>query len=119
MEDLIAQADQLFEEQGAEPSPPLPPAPPDEPQASVGYGSSYTLIATLPPKPQSSVESTEDFTPQLPPRPEDSIHPSRRTRPISEDRSQLASIADTSTDGSKPPSVYREERLPGMNQVDS
>jgi len=102
MEDLITRAGALFEDQGADSSPPLPAAPSDEPQAKVGYGSSFTHIATLPPHSETSSESTDDFTPQLPPRPDDSIHPARRTRPLSEDRSHLPIITDTSDDEDMP-----------------
>lgn len=98
MEDLITQASRLFEDHGADSSPPLPAAPPDEPQAKVDYGSSYTQITTLPPKVESSSTLSDDFTPQIPARPDDSIHPSRRTRPISQDLPQLSIIAETSDD---------------------
>lgn len=80
---------------GASMSHPLPPAPVGEPAADVNYGSSYTQVATVPPRrrgasdskvpPQSPTDAgsmrpnvTQDFTPQLPARPGNSIHPSRR-----------------------------------------
>ena len=80
MEDLITYANVLFDEKSAgQPSHPLPPAPSNEPAASVGYGSQYTQVSTVPAKTQKSeIQSTQDFTPQLPARPGNSIHPSRR-----------------------------------------
>ncbi|KZS93245.1 RhoGAP-domain-containing protein [Sistotremastrum niveocremeum HHB9708] len=79
MEDMITFAGQLFDDQGTHQSP-LPPAPAGELPARYDYGSSYTQVATIPPKERvASGSRSQDFTPQLPPRPSDSIHPSRRT----------------------------------------
>jgi hypothetical protein len=103
MEDLILHAGTMFEDHGSmDSSPPLPAAPSDEPQAKVGYGSSFTHVATLPPRAESNSTEGDDFMPQLPPRPDDSIHPGRRTRPLSEDRTHLPVISDTSDEDATP-----------------
>ena len=76
MEDLIENAQILFDEFVPPSSPPLPPTPGGEPPPAVTYGSSHTMV-TLP---QAEVVQA-DFTPQLPPRPANSIHPSARSNP--------------------------------------
>jgi hypothetical protein len=110
MEELIAQSSRLFEDQGTETSPPLPAAPADEPEVNIGYGSSYTQIITIPPEEQKSQETMEDFSPQLPARPEESIHPSRRTRLVSEEHTQLPSIADPLNDSAIPDLTNPEDK---------
>jgi hypothetical protein len=77
MEDLIENAQTLFDEHGPHSSPPLPPAPAGEPVPVLTYGPSHTSV-TLP---QPSEAQVADFTPQLPPRPTNSIHPSARSNP--------------------------------------
>lgn len=82
MEDLITHASVLFDDRPppatATSSHPLPP-PPDERPTSHIYGSSYTQVASVPPRHhKSDSRGSQDFTPQLPPRPSNSIHPSRR-----------------------------------------
>jgi len=74
MEDLIENAQTLFDERLPPSSPPLPPAPLGEPVPVISYGSSHTKV-TLP------EEHVADFTPELPPRPTSSIHPSARYCP--------------------------------------
>ncbi|KAI0271619.1 hypothetical protein BC834DRAFT_860454 [Gloeopeniophorella convolvens] len=81
MEDLIENANVLFDERPPPSSPPLPPAPADEPVPAISYGSSHTRVAFPP-----SGEAQADFTPQLPPRPANSIHPSARNAPMSPSR---------------------------------
>ena len=82
MEDLIENAQTLFDDRLPQSSPPLPPAPAGEPVPVISYGSSHTQI-TLP---QSGEAQVADFTPQLPPRPTSSIHPSARCPPMSPSR---------------------------------
>ena len=77
MEDLIENAQNLFDEGVPPSSPPLPPAPAGEPVPVLTYGSSHTSV-TLP---QPREAQVADFTPQLPPRPANSIHPSARSNP--------------------------------------
>jgi len=77
MEDLIENAQTLFDEFIPTSSPPLPPTPGGEPVPIVTYGSSHTMV-TLP---QTGEVQGGDFTPQLPPRPTNSIHPSARSNP--------------------------------------
>ena len=77
MEDLIENAQILFDERIPPSSPPLPPAPAGEPVPVLTYGSSHTSV-TLP---QLREAQVADFTPQLPPRPTSSIHPSARSNP--------------------------------------
>ncbi|KAF8272362.1 hypothetical protein EI94DRAFT_1776950 [Lactarius quietus] len=77
MEDLIENAQTLFDERVPPSSPPLPPTPGGEPVPVATYGSSHTMV-TLPPPGEAQVA---DFTPQLPPRPANSIHPSARSNP--------------------------------------
>lgn len=92
MEDLISNAALIFEDlHGKRPPPisvksvtpptttqsldePALPVPPSESPSSVDYGSTFTKIVTLPPRPSRE----QDFTPTLPTRPTPSIHPSRR-----------------------------------------
>lgn len=74
MEDLIENAQALFDERLPPSSPPLPPPPLGEPVPAISYGSSHTTV-TLP------EEQVADFTPELPPRPTNSIHPSARYCP--------------------------------------
>jgi hypothetical protein len=76
MEDLIENAQTLFDEFVPPSSPPLPPTPGGDP-VPITYGSSHTMV-TLP---QTGVVQGGDFTPQLPPRPTNSIHPSARSNP--------------------------------------
>jgi hypothetical protein len=82
MEDLIENAQTLFDDLLPQSSPPLPPAPAGEPVPVISYGSSHTKI-TLP---QSGEAQVADFTPQLPLRPTSSIHPSARCPPMSPSR---------------------------------
>ena len=74
MEDLIENAQTLFDERIPPSSPPLPPPPLGEPVPVISYGSSHTKV-TLP------EEQVVDFSPELPPRPTSSIHPSARCYP--------------------------------------
>lgn len=74
MEDLIENAQTLFDERLPSSSPPLPPAPLGEPVPVIGYGSSHTKVT----QPE---EHVADFAPELPPRPTSSIHPSARYCP--------------------------------------
>ena len=76
MEDLIENAQILFDEFVPPSSRPLPLTPGGEPVPVVTYGSSHTMVAL----PQTEVVQA-DFTPQLPPRPTNSIHPSARSNP--------------------------------------
>jgi hypothetical protein len=80
MENLIDNANTLFDERLPPSSPPLPPAPTGEPVPVISYGSLHTKVA-LPPLPQSGEALGVDFTPQLPARPAGSIHPSTRSNP--------------------------------------
>jgi hypothetical protein len=80
MENLIDNANTLFDERLPPSSPPLPPAPTGEPVPVVSYSSFHTKVA-LPPLPQSGEALGLDFTPQLPARPAGSIHPSTRSNP--------------------------------------
>jgi hypothetical protein len=77
MEDLIENAQTLFDERVPHSSPPLPPTPGGEPLPVVSYGSSHTMVTVA----QSGEAQVADFTPQLPPRPTNSIHPSARSNP--------------------------------------
>jgi len=90
MEDLIVHAPLLFDDRPSQSEPPLPPAPSGEPKPKYDYGSSYTQVATLPPR----LHDGQDFTPSLPPRPGQSIHPSRRTNQQSSSRAQEVSESD-------------------------
>jgi len=77
MEDLIENAQTLFDDRVPHSSPPLPPTPGGEPVPVVSYGSSHTMITVA----QPGEAQVGDFTPQLPPRPTNSIHPSARSNP--------------------------------------
>lgn len=77
MEDLIENAQTLFDERASHSSPPLPPTPGGEPVPDASYGSSHTKITVAQPGDAQGV----DFTPQLPARPTNSIHPSARSNP--------------------------------------
>jgi hypothetical protein len=77
MEDLIENAQALFDERVSHSSPPLPPTPGGEPLPVVSYGSSHTMVTVA----QPGEAQVQDFTPQLPPRPTNSIHPSARSNP--------------------------------------
>lgn len=85
MEDLIINAQALFDEQGGHYSPPLPPTPAGEPTPHYTYGSKTTRVASVPPTPNNiglpTALSGNDFAPLLPPRPANSIHPSARANP--------------------------------------
>ena len=74
MEDLIENAQTLFDEHIPPSSPPLPPPPLGEPVPVISYGSLHTKVL-LP------EEQVADFTPELPRRPTSSIHPSARSCP--------------------------------------
>jgi hypothetical protein len=74
MEDLIENAQTLFDERIPPSSPPLPPPPLGEPVPVISYGSLHTKVM-LP------EEQVADFTPELPLRPTSSIHPSARSCP--------------------------------------
>ena len=94
---------QLFDDAALDTSAPLPAAPVDEPEPQVEYGSSHTVIASLPPK-DPAKDTSMDFTPKLPALPESSIHPSRRTaKPSVLDTDHLPStILSVSPDGVNP-----------------
>lgn len=77
MEDLIENAQTLFDEFVPPSSPPLPPTPGGDPVPTVTYGSAHTMVSL----PQAGVVQGGDFTPQLPLRPTNSIHPSARSNP--------------------------------------
>ena len=79
MEDLIENAQVLFDERLPHSSPPLPPAPAGEPVPDISYGSSHTKVTTLPQSSEAGEAQVADFSPQLPPRPTSSIHPSARS----------------------------------------
>ena len=82
MEDLIMNAETLYDEHTNHPSPPLPPTPVGEPVPYFAYGSKRTKVASMPPTSTTSgpypPSPLQDFTPRLPPRPTSSIHPSLR-----------------------------------------
>lgn len=83
MDDLIQNTTQLFEDPVPSNSPPLPDAPPGEQAPVYNYGSSFTKIGSLQPRPLSPRQN-EDFAPRLPARPAHSIHPSlRANNPVS------------------------------------
>jgi Rho GTPase-activating protein 12/27 len=96
MENLIDNANILFDDRLLPSSPPLPPAPTGEPVPVISFGSSHTKVALPPLPPQSGEAPSVDFTPQLPARPAGSIHPSTRSNPpmspsrLSADPSALA-----------------------------
>ncbi|PFH54752.1 hypothetical protein AMATHDRAFT_44554 [Amanita thiersii Skay4041] len=110
MEDLINNAQVLFDDNGGHHSPPLPPTPAGELAAQYSYGSKTTKIATVPASLSSltarpiatnatnatSLPSTQDFMPRLPPRPSNSIHPSSRANPTNSGKGPQASTEDQS-----------------------
>ncbi|TFY83128.1 hypothetical protein EWM64_g882 [Hericium alpestre] len=82
MEDLIINANILFDDHAPPPSPPLPPAPAGEPVPVYNYGSVHTRVTNISfPSEQGHPQqsSEKDFAPPLPPRPLQSIHPASRT----------------------------------------
>jgi hypothetical protein len=86
MEDMINNAQEIFEDlPPVGNSPPLPAAPLGEPIPVYSYGSSHTKIGSVLPMPRSP-RSPDDFTPRLPTRPTGSIHPSLRANPTSPTR---------------------------------
>lgn len=115
MEDLITHANVLFDERAAATSHPLPPAPADEPPPAFGYGSSYTQVATVPPRHQKTdSRSSQDFTPQLPPRPGNSIHPSRRAA-----NQSSRTISSDVEDESNPTDALRQRRPSTTKSVEA
>lgn len=97
MENLIENAQTLFDERLPQSSPPLPPAPAGEPVPVISYGSSHTKVTLA----QAGDAQVADFSPQLPPRPTSSIHPSARyCPPMSPSRRS----ADLSASNTPPPS---------------
>lgn len=105
MEDLISNAAVIFEDLHGKRPPPISvksitppsttqsleesalPVPPSESPSSVDYGSVFTKIVTLPPRPSRE----QDFTPTLPTRPTPSIHPSRRAGTTQSVKSEASS----------------------------
>ena len=84
MEDLIENAQLLYDDGVPPSSPPLPPAPAGEPVSLFPYGSSHTKVSNVPlPNAAPRRRNESDFTPQLPPRPTSSIHPSARNSVMS------------------------------------
>ena len=85
MEDMIINANLIFDDQA------LMSSPPKQPQAHISRTPSPPSPSSLPIPPKSpqtpaqklksdcSSPHTQDFTPDLPPRPGNSIHPSHRT----------------------------------------
>jgi hypothetical protein len=104
MEDLIENAQTLFDEHVPPSSPPLPPAPAGEPVPLLTYGSSHTSV-TLP---QPKEAQVADFTPQLPPRPTNSIHPSARSNPPMSP-SRLSMDLSTALTPAQPPSLLTRQ----------
>ncbi|KAF9015462.1 hypothetical protein BDQ17DRAFT_1341106 [Cyathus striatus] len=92
MEDLIINAQVLFDDNTGQHSPPLPPTPVGEPVPAITYGSKTTKVSSLPPPPSDSVSfpTSVDFTPRLPARPAGSIHPSSRIQSPTARRFDLA-----------------------------
>ncbi|THH12879.1 hypothetical protein EW146_g7284 [Bondarzewia mesenterica] len=78
MEDLIENAQVLFDDRAPPSSPPLPPAPAGEPVPVYSYGSAHTKVSSVPVPDLPPRVAENDFAPQLPPRPTNSIHPSAR-----------------------------------------
>ena len=103
MEDLIGNAQTLFDERV--PSPPLPPAPVGEPVPVLTYGSSHTSV-TLP-RPRET--QAADFTPQLPPRPTNSIHPSARLNPPMSPSRLSMELSTALTPAQQPPSLLSRQ----------
>jgi hypothetical protein len=97
MENLIENAQTLFDERLPQSSPPLPPAPAGEPVPVISYGSSHTKVMLA----QAGDVQVVDFSPQLPPRPTSSIHPSARNCPP---MSPSRRSADLSASNTPPPS---------------
>jgi hypothetical protein len=97
MEDLIENAQVLFDERLPHSSPPLPPAPAGEPVPDISYGSSHTKVTTLPQPSESGEAQVADFTPQLPPRPTSSIHPSARSNPPKSPPHMVVDLLSTPT----------------------
>ncbi|KAI0047664.1 RhoGAP-domain-containing protein [Auriscalpium vulgare] len=132
MEDMIENAQTLFDDRQAPMSPPLPPAPSGEPVPVLSYGSSHTRIGSLssPKGPRFPLAADSDFTPQLPPRPANSIHPSARTGPLplaldpgrQAQRREAAGSANPSptststlsSEATAPPSATAQEFTPGQ-----
>jgi hypothetical protein len=108
MENLIDNANTLFDERLPPSSPPLPPAPTGEPVPVISYVSTHTKVA-LPPLPQSGESPGVDFTPHLPARPAGSIHPSTRSHPP---MSPSGLSADTSALAQSIPSGALPPRIP-------
>ena len=80
MEDLINNAQLLFDDQPQ--THPLPPPPVGETPAAVTHGSQHTRVGSVPATPSLSIQNhSEDFTPQPPVHPPKSIHPSARSNP--------------------------------------
>lgn len=84
MEDLIENAQILFDERVEAP---LPPYPAGESPMKAAYGSSHTKVSTMPPPqltprremPPPIFPTPDDFSPILPSHPQTSIHPSARS----------------------------------------
>jgi hypothetical protein len=111
MEDLITNAQTLFDENTIHHSPPLPPTPVGEPVPSYTYGTSHTKVASVPSAPSTPRATSEDFTPRLPPRPANSIHPSLRANPVSAAREDKKDLS--------PSSLRSEPRLDDLPQLPS
>jgi hypothetical protein len=100
MENLIENAQTLFDERLPQSSPPLPPAPAGEPVPVISYGSSHTKVTLA----QTGDAQVADFSPQLPPRPTSSIHPSARNCPPMSPSRRSADLSTSSTPpASSPP----------------
>lgn len=105
MEDLIINAQILYDEQHTNhPSPPLPPTPAGEPVPQFAYGSKRTKVTSMPP----TSSPAQDFTPRLPPRPTSSIHPSLRAGAASPTRGRTDLLQSSSQLRTRDGSLFDE-----------
>ncbi|TFK57655.1 RhoGAP-domain-containing protein [Heliocybe sulcata] len=88
MEDLILNAQTLFDDRAGPQETPLPAAPVGESGLPFPLGSSHTKVANVPVTPTASLPPPNDFIPELPPRPADSIHRSSRANYVTTTRSE-------------------------------
>ncbi|KDR85296.1 hypothetical protein GALMADRAFT_83937 [Galerina marginata CBS 339.88] len=113
MEDLVLNAQLLYDQDAGHGSPPLPPTPAGETIPHLSYGSKSTKVATVPPL--EELPQSQDFTPRLPARPNNSIHPSARTNPSSPTKSRA--FPEKSLPIAQPNTTLKEAMPPPTEQL--